>query len=56
VVSPIIALGAVETLLWGAVGSNMTGVRLLAIGEDSFFWSSDQAIMEAERRDCSFCG
>lgn len=25
------------------------------IGEDNFFWSSDQAIVEAERRGCSFC-
>lgn len=25
------------------------------IGEDNFFWSSDQAIVEAERRDCKFC-
>ena len=25
------------------------------IGEENFFWSSDQAIVEAERRGCSFC-
>jgi SulP family sulfate permease len=25
------------------------------IGEDNFFWSSDQAIVEAERRGCRFC-
>ena len=26
-----------------------------SIGEENFFWSSDQAIVEAERRDCAFC-
>jgi len=26
------------------------------IGADNFFWSSDQAIVEAERRGCRFCG
>jgi sulfate permease, SulP family len=26
-----------------------------AIGEENFFWSSDQAIIEAERRGCSMC-
>ena len=26
-----------------------------AIGEENFFWSSDQAIVEAERRGCKFC-
>jgi len=25
------------------------------IGEENFFWSSDQAIIEAERRGCKFC-
>ncbi|MBI5352099.1 MAG: SulP family inorganic anion transporter [Chloroflexi bacterium] len=25
------------------------------IGEENFFWSSDQAIVEAERRGCPFC-
>ena len=25
------------------------------IGEENFFWSSDQAIVEAERRSCLFC-
>jgi len=25
------------------------------IGEENFFWSSDQAIVEAERRGCQFC-
>jgi SulP family sulfate permease len=26
-----------------------------AIGDENFFWSSDQAIVEAERRGCKFC-
>ena len=25
------------------------------IGEENFFWSSDQAIVEAEKRGCPFC-
>jgi sulfate permease, SulP family len=25
------------------------------IGEDNFFWSSDQAIVQAEKRECKFC-
>jgi hypothetical protein len=25
------------------------------IGAHNFFWSSDQAIVEAERRGCKFC-
>ncbi|MFN8426608.1 MAG: sodium-independent anion transporter [Anaerolineales bacterium] len=25
------------------------------IGEKNFFWSSDQAIVEAEKRGCKFC-
>jgi hypothetical protein len=25
------------------------------IGEENFFWSSDQAIVEAEKRGCKFC-
>ena len=25
------------------------------IGRENFFWSSDQAIVEAERRGCKFC-
>lgn len=26
-----------------------------ALGEENFFWSSDEAIVEAERRGCKFC-
>jgi len=25
------------------------------IGEENFFWASDEAIVEAERRGCNFC-
>lgn len=31
------------------------GALVEAIGEENFFWSSDQAIVEAERRGCKFC-
>lgn len=31
------------------------GGLVQAVGESNFFWSSDQAIVEAERRGCSFC-
>lgn len=31
------------------------GGLVKTIGEENFFWSSDQAIVEAERRGCTFC-
>ena len=31
------------------------GGLVQAIGNENFFWSSDQAIVEAERRGCKFC-
>jgi SulP family sulfate permease len=31
------------------------GGLIEAIGEENFFWSSDQAIVEAEHRGCKFC-
>ena len=31
------------------------GGLVQAIGEENFFWSSDQAIVDAERRGCKFC-
>ncbi len=31
------------------------GGLIEAIGEDNFFWSADQAIVEAERRGCVYC-
>jgi SulP family sulfate permease len=31
------------------------GGLVQAIGDENFFWSSDQAIVEAEKRGCKFC-
>jgi hypothetical protein len=31
------------------------GGLVKAIGAENFFWSSDQAIVEAEKRGCGFC-
>jgi anti-anti-sigma regulatory factor len=31
------------------------GGLVQVIGEKNFFWSSDQAIVEVERRTCRFC-
>lgn len=31
------------------------GSLVKTVGEENFFWSSDQAIVEAERRGCRFC-
>ncbi|NWF63451.1 MAG: SulP family inorganic anion transporter [Chloroflexi bacterium] len=31
------------------------GGLVKTVGEENFFWSSDQAIVEAERRGCPFC-
>jgi sulfate permease, SulP family len=31
------------------------GGLVKSVGEENFFWSSDQAIVEAEKRGCSFC-
>lgn len=33
----------------------MRGGLIKTIGEENFFWSSDQAILEAEKRVCVFC-
>jgi sulfate permease, SulP family len=48
------------TLMFAGVHDNARrmlerGGLVQAIGEDNFFWSSDQAIVEAERRGCGFC-
>jgi SulP family sulfate permease len=32
------------------------GGLVQTVGEENFYWSSDQAIVEAERRGCQFCG
>lgn len=49
------------TLMFAGVHDNAhnmmeRGGLVQTIGEENFFWSSDQAIVEAERRGCQFCG
>lgn len=48
------------TLMFAGVHENVCammkrGGLVEHIGEENFFWSSDQAIVEAERRGCKFC-
>jgi SulP family sulfate permease len=48
------------TLMFAGVHENARnmmerGELVKTIGEENFFWSSDQAIVEAERRGCPFC-
>jgi sulfate permease, SulP family len=48
------------TLMFAGIHDNARsmmerGGLVQAIGEENFFWSSDQAIVEAERRGCKFC-
>jgi SulP family sulfate permease len=48
------------TLMFAGVHENARnmmerGGLVKIIGEKNFFWSSDQAIVEAERRGCRFC-
>ena len=48
------------TLMFAGMHDNVRemldrGGLFQTIGEDNFFWSSDQAIVEAERRGCGFC-
>jgi sulfate permease, SulP family len=48
------------TLMFAGVHDNARdmlerGGVLQTIGEENFFWSSDQAIVEAEKRGCDFC-
>ncbi len=48
------------TLMFAGIHDNARqmmerGGLVQAIGEENFFWSSDQAIVEAERRGCGFC-
>ena len=48
------------TLMFAGVHDNARnmmerGGLVELIGENNFFWSSDQAIVEAERRKCKFC-
>ena len=48
------------TLMFAGVHENARqmmerGGLLQIMGDENFFWSSDQAIIEAERRGCEFC-
>ncbi len=48
------------TLMFAGVHDNARnmmerGGLVETIGEENFFWSSDQAIVEAEKRGCKFC-
>ena len=48
------------TLMFAGVHDNARtmmerGGLVQTIGEENFFWSSDQAIVEAEKRGCPFC-
>jgi SulP family sulfate permease len=48
------------TLMFAGVHDNARnmmerGGLVQTIGEENFFWSSDQAIIEAEQRGCGFC-
>ena len=48
------------TLMFAGVHDNARqmmerGDLIQTIGEENFFWSSDQAIVEAEKRGCKFC-
>lgn len=48
------------TLMFAGVHENAKqmmerGGLVKTVGEENFFWSSDQAIVEAERRGCQFC-
>jgi SulP family sulfate permease len=48
------------TLMFAGVHENARtmmerGGLVNELGEENFFWSSDQAIVEAERRGCKFC-
>jgi len=48
------------TLMFAGVHDNVydmlrRGGLVETIGRENFFWSSDQAIVEAEKRGCSFC-
>ena len=48
------------TLMFAGIHDNARemlerGGLVKTIGEENFFWSSDQAIVEAEKRGCKFC-
>ena len=49
------------TLMFAGIHDNAKqmlerGGLVQTVGEENFFWSSDQAIVEAKRRGCQFCG
>jgi SulP family sulfate permease len=49
-----------STLMFAGVHENVRtmmerGGLVKLVGEENFFWSSDQAIVEAEKRGCYFC-
>ena len=49
------------TLMFAGIHDNARqmlerGGLVQTVGEENFYWSSDQAIVEAERRGCQFCG
>jgi sulfate permease, SulP family len=48
------------TLMFAGVHDSLRGMMergglVQTIGKKNFFWSSDQAILEAEKRGCEFC-
>ena len=48
------------TLMFAGIHDNVCNIIKRSgltdvIGEENFFWSSDQAIVEAEKRGCQFC-
>lgn len=48
------------TLMFAGVHDNVRNMMeraglLQTLGEENFFWASDEAIVEAERRGCQFC-
>lgn len=48
------------TLMFAGIHENVCNIIKRSgltelIGEENFFWSSDQAIVEAEKRECLFC-
>ena len=49
-----------STLMFAGVHENVRtmmarGGLVELISKENFFWSSDQAIVEAEKRGCAFC-
>ena len=53
--SPSVALRKKDSSMRVAYDMMKRDGLVETIGKDNFFWSSDQAIVEAERRGCQFC-